>query len=191
MPDPLIMKRLLSVGLAGLLCASAVQAREHVVSAPPAAAKQVPAAPDVTMPALFQAVQHARVFDDQKTFPDLQPLQAPAEIEAAYLAQRGTPGFDLRAFVQAHFRATPLPATPALPADAPITRHIDALWPLLSRDSRHVPPHGSQLSLPRHYVVPGGRFGEMYYWDSYFTMVGLHASGEGARARDMLVDSPT
>ncbi len=188
MPDPLIMKRLLSVGLAGLLCASAVQARERVVSAPPAAAKQVPAAPDITMPALFQAVQYGRVFDDQKTFPDLQPLQAPAEIEAAYLAQRGTSGFDLRAFVQAHFRATPLPATPALPADAPITRHIDALWPLLSRDSRQVTPHGSQLSLPRPYVVPGGRFGEMYYWDSYFTMVGLHASGEGARARDMLVD---
>ncbi|KRG38754.1 trehalase [Stenotrophomonas panacihumi] len=140
------------------------------------------------MPTLFQAVQRGQVFDDQKTFPDLQPLQAPAQIEAAYLAQRGMPGFDLKAFVDARFRATPPPATPVLPADAPLAAHIDALWPLLSRDSRQVPDHGSQLPLPRPYVVPGGRFGEMYYWDSYFTMLGLHASGEGARARDMLVD---
>lgn len=34
----------------------------------------------------------------------------------------------------------------------------------------------SLLPLPHDYVVPGGRFSELYYWDSYFTMLGLHGS---------------
>jgi alpha,alpha-trehalase len=36
---------------------------------------------------------------------------------------------------------------------------------------------GSLIPLPHPYVVPGGRFREIYYWDSYFTMLGLVASG--------------
>jgi alpha,alpha-trehalase len=42
------------------------------------------------------------------------------------------------------------------------------------------------LYLPRPYVVPGGRFNEMYGWDSYFIQVGLLRDGEIARARDMV-----
>jgi alpha,alpha-trehalase len=29
------------------------------------------------------------------------------------------------------------------------------------------------LKLPKPYVVPGGRFNEFFYWDSYFIMLGL------------------
>jgi alpha,alpha-trehalase len=42
------------------------------------------------------------------------------------------------------------------------------------------------LFLPRPYVVPGGRFNEMYGWDSYFIAVGLLRDLEVARARDMV-----
>jgi alpha,alpha-trehalase len=42
------------------------------------------------------------------------------------------------------------------------------------------------LYLPRPYVVPGGRFNEMYGWDSYFIQVGLLRDGELERARDMV-----
>jgi alpha,alpha-trehalase len=35
-----------------------------------------------------------------------------------------------------------------------------------------ITPHGL-LFLPKPYVVPGGRFNEMYGWDSYFIIVGL------------------
>jgi len=38
------------------------------------------------------------------------------------------------------------------------------------------------------YVVPGGRFREMYYWDSYFTMLGLMQSGRPELAEDMVRD---
>ncbi|HLL71788.1 MAG TPA: trehalase family glycosidase [Pyrinomonadaceae bacterium] len=42
------------------------------------------------------------------------------------------------------------------------------------------------LYLPHPYVVPGGRFNEMYGWDSYFTNVGLLRDGELALARQMV-----
>src|ERR1044072_7863588 len=42
------------------------------------------------------------------------------------------------------------------------------------------------LYLPRPYVVPGGRFNEMYGWDSYFIEVGLLRDGEVRLARDMV-----
>ncbi len=41
------------------------------------------------------------------------------------------------------------------------------------------------LYLPRPYVVPGGRFNEMYGWDSYFIQVGLLRDGELDLAKDM------
>lgn len=55
----------------------------------------------------------------------------------------------------------------------------------LPRDVLSVREHGL-LYLPRPYVVPGGRFNEMYGWDSYFIQVGLLHDGEVARARDMV-----
>jgi alpha,alpha-trehalase len=41
------------------------------------------------------------------------------------------------------------------------------------------------LYLPRPYVVPGGRFNEMYGWDSYFIQLGLLRDNEVALAKDM------
>jgi alpha,alpha-trehalase len=40
--------------------------------------------------------------------------------------------------------------------------------------------------LPYPYVVPGGRFREVYYWDSYFTMLGLEGDGQHQLAVDLL-----
>ena len=58
-----------------------------------------------------------------------------------------------------------------------IVTHIDGLWGELTRSTTSAPPYGSLLPLPHPYVVPGGRFREIYYWDSYFTMLGLQESG--------------
>jgi alpha,alpha-trehalase len=46
-------------------------------------------------------------------------------------------------------------------------------------------PHGL-LYLPNKYVVPGGRFNEMYGWDSYFIVVGLLRDGRTELARGMV-----
>ncbi len=49
------------------------------------------------------------------------------------------------------------------------------------------PPAGSEglLYLPHPYVVPGGRFNEMYGWDSYFIQLGLLRDGMVPLAQDM------
>ena len=55
----------------------------------------------------------------------------------------------------------------------------------LPADPLSVQEHGL-LYLPHPYVVPGGRFNEMYGWDSYFILVGLLRDGEVRRAQDMV-----
>jgi alpha,alpha-trehalase len=62
-----------------------------------------------------------------------------------------------------------------------------ALRPLPRPSSGPVTPPGL-LYLPRPYVVPGGRFNEMYGWDSAFIVLGLLRDGEVARARDVVDD---
>ena len=71
------------------------------------------------------------------------------------------------------------------PFGQPLKEHIDGLWRVLTREPRKHPPNGSLLPLPSPYVVPGGRFREIYYWDSYFTMLGLAESGRHDLLRAM------
>jgi alpha,alpha-trehalase len=47
-------------------------------------------------------------------------------------------------------------------------------------------PHHGLLFLPHPYVVPGGRFNEMYGWDSYFIIRGLLRDGQSDLAREMI-----
>ena len=44
-------------------------------------------------------------------------------------------------------------------------------------------PAAGLLYLPNPYVVPGGRFNEMYGWDSYFILLGLEADHHEALAK--------
>ncbi len=47
-------------------------------------------------------------------------------------------------------------------------------------------PAAGLLYLPNPYVVPGGRFNEMYGWDSYFIVLGLEADHREALAMGMV-----
>lgn len=47
-------------------------------------------------------------------------------------------------------------------------------------------PEEGLLYLPHPYVVPGGRFNEMYGWDSYFILLGLVADKRTDLVRDMV-----
>jgi alpha,alpha-trehalase len=47
-------------------------------------------------------------------------------------------------------------------------------------------PTPGLLYLPNPYVVPGGRFNEMYGWDSYFIILGLLRDGRAELARGMV-----
>lgn len=52
-------------------------------------------------------------------------------------------------------------------------------------DTSKIQPHGL-LYLENKYVVPGGRFNEMYGWDSYFIIRGLLQAGRVELARGMV-----
>jgi alpha,alpha-trehalase len=52
-------------------------------------------------------------------------------------------------------------------------------------DTSQIQPHGL-LFLENKYVVPGGRFNEMYGWDSYFIIRGLLRAGHIELARGMV-----
>jgi alpha,alpha-trehalase len=52
-------------------------------------------------------------------------------------------------------------------------------------DTNKFEPHGV-LYLEHPYIVPGGRFNEMYGWDSYFIIRGLVRDGRTAMARGMV-----
>lgn len=125
---------------------------------------------------LFRDVQLGRVFDDDKAFVDCVPRRALEEIGAAYapLARERPDRARLRGFVEEHFL---LPAgaeaNDARDAGGDVRAHIRRLWTVLRRDADRVAPGSTLLPLPQPYVVPGGRFREIYYWDSYFTMLGL------------------
>ncbi len=134
---------------------------------------------------LFEDVQMSQVFEDGKTFVDCIPKISTDVILEQYLQERDKPGFNLKAFVLScfempHVFASDFQADNLKSAAA----HIQQLWPLLTRQPDE--EKGSLIPLPHPYVVPGGRFGEIYYWDSYFTMLGLKASGLHALLENML-----
>jgi alpha,alpha-trehalase len=60
------------------------------------------------------------------------------------------------------------------------------LWEFLRRAADSEQRHSSLIALPKPYIVPGGRFREIYYWDSYFTMLGLAASSRVDLIQDMV-----
>ncbi|MDO7841819.1 alpha,alpha-trehalase TreA [Sphingomonas immobilis] len=136
---------------------------------------------------LFAAVQERGLFPDSKTFADAVPRRPVAAIlEDWARARAGTDDAALRAFVLANFILPEDHAT-AAPADAlPLADHITALWPSLTREPDRPDAGGSLLPLTRRHVVPGGRFRELYYWDSYFTMLGLARSGRQDLVEDMI-----
>jgi alpha,alpha-trehalase len=150
------MKRSLVI-LSLLFCLATVFGRE-------------PQSPDALYGQLFKDVQMNSIFPDQKTFVDCIPIRKPSEIVADYdRRSKGAP-FDLKAFVANNF------IPPASPDD--IQTHIKRLWRVLRREPSKPVEGSSLLPLPYPYIVPGGRFDEIYYRDSYFTMLGLKESDE-------------
>ncbi|MCE0843977.1 alpha,alpha-trehalase [Buttiauxella sp. A2-C1_F] len=145
-----------------------------------------PQPPDVLLGPLFTDVQTAKLFPDQKTFADAVPNNDPLMILADYRMQRNQSGFDLRHFVNVNF-TLPREGEKYVPPEGQTLReHIDSLWPVLTRTTDSVDKWDSLLPLPKPYVVPGGRFREVYYWDSYFTMLGLAESGHWDKVQDMV-----
>ena len=115
----------------------------------------------------------------------------------------------LRAFVDQYFAAAGSDLMTAIPADwkpsPPLLSNnntikdddlrafaldVNDAWKVLVRkyNNRNQYCEGclSSLPLPHSFVVPGGRFREFYYWDTYWILNGLLLSGMQDTARDTL-----
>lgn len=139
---------------------------------------------------LFKHVQMAELFSDSKTFADaivktdLTTVLQQYEQELQVATEEGGE-VDLHNFVDAHFT---LPDSDNASLKLPcgdITTYIAKMWDVLTRtpDTQH---KDSLIALSRPYIVPGGRFREIYYWDSYFTAQGLVNAGRSDMAINML-----
>jgi alpha,alpha-trehalase len=125
---------------------------------------------------LFKEVQLKAVYPDSKTFVDCEPKRDLQEIMGDYESVKGQPDFDLVQFVNQNFDLPVRPkSTFATDTTLAMEEHLTRLWPVLTRKADDQNPRSSLIPLPYDYVVPGGRFSEIYYWDSYFTILGLKA----------------
>jgi alpha,alpha-trehalase len=137
------------------------------------------------MTPLFEEVQLTGVFPDGKTFVDCLPRFTIEEINTKYLQQKDQPAFNLKEFVLANFDL-PVPHSNGYSSDLnkTVEENIETLWTVLTRQPDKT--GGSLIPLPYPYIVPGGRFGEIYYWDSYFAMLGLEISGKNEMLENMI-----
>ena len=134
--------------------------------------------PDVVYAELFDAVQRSGIFSDSKQFVDASPKMAPQTILQAYRQNRNNSDFDLKRFVLMHFTLSePITVDYGEDSARPVREHIEHLWDVLSQSEDDSCEAPSLIPLPKPYMVPGGRFREIYYWDSYFTMLGQAESG--------------
>jgi alpha,alpha-trehalase len=169
------MKLVKLIGLLAILVA--FQSCRQATTTPSAAPETSMLPPSERYQSLFVDVQMARIFPDGKTFADCIPKYDNDYILDNYDEAKGLENFDLKAFVLDHFELPPEPAT-GFQSDTSrsAAEHINVLWDVLTRTPEQADP-GTLIALPNAYIVPGGRFREVYYWDSYFTMLGLQASG--------------
>ncbi|HEX6333641.1 MAG TPA: trehalase family glycosidase, partial [Flavisolibacter sp.] len=135
--------------------------------------------PDQLYGELFADVQQLHVFADSKTFTDCIPKKEPRLIVEAYrLLKKPVSRATLQAFVRQHFKLPDTTGVVFTQTSKDVRNHIRQLWQVLQRPQVDTCPartwwcNGSLLPLPGPYIVPGGRFREIYYWDSYFTMLG-------------------
>ena len=135
---------------------------------------------------LLHEVQTRKLFSDGKYFVDMEPRRHPMEIMSLYHQLHSPDDGTLAGFVTEHFEPpqNALGEERAREPREPLNPHISATWDRLVRQPHKAPRFSSALPLSAPYLVPGGRFREFYYWDSFFTMLGLRSD-----ERDDLIDA--
>ncbi|MCL7418113.1 MAG: trehalase [Halalkalicoccus sp.] len=117
--------------------------------------------------------QHDGVFPDSKTLVDCVPASDPVEIHERFDRDET----DIERFVTDNFDVPTDPVTGVDPSTVSMEWYIDELWDHLIRDPVETRAGETIISLPHRSVIPGGRFREIYYWDSYFAAEGLAVTG--------------
>ncbi|CAJ0964094.1 unnamed protein product, partial [Mesorhabditis belari] len=148
---------------------------------------------------LLRAVQESRLFSDSKTFVDMPLKEDPVKTlkEFAQLGPKAAADpVILAGFVNAHFRPPGQELIACRPddwSDFPLSflriknheqrrwaLHLHRTWRDLCRrvrdEVRLQPELNSLLYVPYPFIIPGGRFREFYYWDTFWIVRGLLVS---------------
>ncbi len=135
---------------------------------------------------LFHDIQLSGIFNDSKTFVDALPLRKPEFIKNLYDSVKHSTDFNLGQFVHANFAIPDVKDTVEVEKSKSMDAHIEVLWDHLVRQPHNVNVNSTLIPLKYPYIVPGGRFREIYYWDSFFTILGLLADGKITIAENMV-----
>ncbi len=126
-----------------------------------------------------------KLFADSKAFLDLIPKRPMKDILADYQKLSSKKASTLKQFLEENFSKAGSDMS-VLKDSSDIDTHIKKLWVALRREPDNQKEAGTLIPLAHSYQVPGGRFTEIYYWDSYFTMLGLMEDGEEKTVADMV-----
>ncbi|XP_057669416.1 trehalase-like isoform X2 [Diorhabda carinulata] len=157
---------------------------------------------------LLDKIQSARIFSDSKTFVDLvqkNPENITLKNFEELLANTNNdPNKDeITQFVKDNF----IPEgelVPWIPSDfeenprflnyitnpevKDFAKKLYNIWPKLAKKMNNLknPRQHSLIPIPNGFIIPGGRFKEIYYWDSYWIVKGLLITGMQTTAKGML-----
>lgn len=159
---------------------------------------------------LLSTVQLFKLFDDSKTFVDLIQVNDANQTlnnfnDLMYSTNNNPTKEQVEQFVKDNF-VTEGELDNWIPSDytdhpqflkkiaSPImqkfARELVHIWPTLGRKVKSEvsksPDRHSLIYIPEGFIVPGGRFKEIYYWDSYWIIKGLLISEMKETAKGML-----
>eukprot|EP00095_Tigriopus_kingsejongensis_P003748 maker-scaffold911_size81771-snap-gene-0.16 protein:Tk03748 transcript:maker-scaffold911_size81771-snap-gene-0.16-mRNA-1 annotation:"hypothetical protein DAPPUDRAFT_314347" len=161
---------------------------------------------------LLHVVQMAKLYKDSKTFVDMPTRYDQAQVLHTFdqmMADSNNQPSNkvIQAFVDANFSPEGTEFEEWAPNDwyenpafllsikdpryKNMAKDVHKRWKDLGRKIRSSLRESSSTSLiflEEPFIVPGGRFREMYYWDTYWTILGLIQSGMTETIKGMLVN---
>jgi neutral trehalase len=162
---------------------------------------------------LLNMIQMSRLFNDSKhfvdlplnsdpgdvlikfeqRFPDDQPAPTKSQLAEFVTENFGSQGAELEVAAPVDWTSDPtLFASLTDPTLLQFARFLNDQWKELGRKQvaavASSPQRFSTIPLPHPFIVAGGRFREMYYWDSYWICKGLIAVDMHQSALNMLLN---
>lgn len=177
--------------------------------APVSTAATVPTCDIFCSGSVLKAFQLSGIFNDSKSFVDCPLTKDPADVLSAFINLPSTKYSELSTFFDQYFLVEGSDLNSWIPGDhvsAPaflsnisdprfynFSVALNNLWLSLGKTIDpdvyvHPSRHTLLPLLHPHMIVPGGRFREFYYWDSYWIVRGLITSGMTSTAK-MVVEN--
>lgn len=158
---------------------------------------------------LLHTVQMARIFNDSKTFVDMRLQSDEADVLQAFKALGPSAniskeqvikfvnenfhpvGHDLQQWTPLDWRENPAFIDHIKDKNLKtFASKLNELWKKLGRkitdEARMNPARSSLILVANPFVVPGGKFREYYYWDSYWVVNGLLVCGMKDTVKGMI-----